>query len=66
MLYSQKPKDYITELEVAACIIDCKWEILLLQQAPNKNSPGTWLEPGWKCEEWESPEETMIREIYKI
>jgi len=65
MLYPQKPKDYITELEVVASIIECDWEVLLLQQAPHKNSPGKWLEPGWKLDVWETPEQAMIRETFE-
>lgn len=65
MLHPQKPKDYITELEVVACIIECEWEILLLQQAPHKNSPWTWLEPGWKINLGETPEQAMIRETFE-
>jgi len=63
MLHKQKPHNFTAELEVAACIIECNWEILLLQQAPHKNSPGKWLEPGWKREHGETAKQTMIREI---
>lgn len=65
MLYQEKPHDYVIEMEVAACIIECKWEILLLQRCPDHKFWGTWSEPGGKLGPGENHEEAMIREIYE-
>jgi len=65
MLYQKKPKNYITEVEVAGCIIECQWEVLLLQRPLNMKFWGTWVEPGGKLDPWESTETAMIREIFE-
>lgn len=65
MLYSKKLIDYITDMEVAACIIEHEWKILLVQRCVWHKHGGTWTEPGWKVEAGESHERAMIREIYE-
>lgn len=65
MLYPQKPHNYTIEMEVAACIIEHKWEILLLQRCAEHRFWGTWSEPGGKLDPGENHEEAMIREVYE-
>lgn len=65
MLYHKKPQNYITEMEVSACIIEHAWEILLLQRHAEHKFWGTWAEPGWKVDPGENDEDAMIREIFE-
>lgn len=65
MLHKEKPHDYIVEMEVTACIIECNGEILLLERCPGNKFWGTWSEPGGKLDPGENHEQAMIREIYE-
>ena len=65
MLYHQKPKDYITEVEVAGCIIEVNGEILLMKRSENSSCPWVWQQPWWKVDSWENTQQAMIRETYE-
>jgi 8-oxo-dGTP pyrophosphatase MutT (NUDIX family) len=65
MLYSIKPENITDWLKVAACFIECNGKILLLKRPKNHKFHGTWIEPGWKIDQWETPEEAMIREVFE-
>ncbi|MDI7864262.1 8-oxo-dGTP diphosphatase MutT [Rhizobiaceae bacterium n13] len=53
-------------LLVAACaLIDTDGRILLAQRPEGKNLAGLWEFPGGKVEEGETPEETVVRELYE-
>lgn len=64
MLYSAKP-EWKKWLEVAACFIEYKDKILLLKRPSSHKFADTWIEPGWKVDTWENPEDAMIREIFE-
>ncbi len=65
MLFHKKPIDYITEMEVAACIIEHEWEVLLVQRCKDTKFWGTWQEPGGKIDTGEDHESAMIREVFE-
>ncbi|NVK33025.1 MAG: (deoxy)nucleoside triphosphate pyrophosphohydrolase [Rhodobacteraceae bacterium] len=51
---------------VAACaLIDADGRILLAQRPEGKSLAGLWEFPGGKVEQGESPETTLIRELYE-
>ena len=40
------------------------WRVLLIKRSKNKqSSPDIWTFPWWRWEEYETPEETVIREV---
>ena len=65
MMFLEKPDGYEEDLQVAACIIEAEWKILLLQQWIHKKNAWVWLEAGWKVDVWEDYETAMIREIFE-
>ncbi|MEM6811905.1 MAG: 8-oxo-dGTP diphosphatase MutT [Pseudomonadota bacterium] len=52
-------------LVAAAALINTKNEILLAQRPEGKSMAGLWEFPGGKVEEGESPEFTLVRELYE-
>jgi 8-oxo-dGTP diphosphatase len=53
-------------LLVAACaLVDPDRRVLIAQRPPGKHMGGLWEFPGGKVEEGETPEETLIRELYE-
>jgi 8-oxo-dGTP pyrophosphatase MutT (NUDIX family) len=65
MLYSQIPKGYKVEMEVAACMIESNWEILLVQRPKDTVHGWTWSEPWGKIDPDESSMNAMKREIFE-
>lgn len=63
MLFHQKPQNFPTQMYVSAGILEYKGKILLLKRTKDSSSPEKWCEPGWKREDWESSQATLIREI---
>lgn len=62
-VYEEKPKDFDPTMEVAACFIRAKDQVLFLKRLPNKPQGNTWGIPGGKFDEGETADETVIREI---
>jgi|SRR6185436_18148082 8-oxo-dGTP diphosphatase len=53
-------------LIVAACaLVDKEKRVLIAQRPPGKPMAGLWEFPGGKVEEGETPEDTVIRELYE-
>ena len=51
-------------ITAGAIIINDEKKILLVKRASDKKLfPNTWSFPGWKLEEWESLDETVVREV---
>lgn len=63
MLHPKPPKDYVANMEVASCIIESEWEILLVQRSADRTFPKKWTEPGGKIEARESSNDAMMREV---
>ena len=60
------PLPYLKTLVVSAgVLIDADNRILLAQRPEGKSMPGLWEFPGGKVEENETPEFTLIRELYE-
>jgi 8-oxo-dGTP diphosphatase len=53
-------------LLVAACaLVDAEKRVLIAQRPAGKPMAGLWEFPGGKVEEGETPEDTVIRELYE-
>ncbi len=51
---------------VAACaLVDADNRVLIAQRPPGKSMAGLWEFPGGKIEAGETPEETLVRELYE-
>lgn len=48
---------------VVAAILGRGGEVLLTRRPPGKHLAGLWEFPGGKVEDWETPEEALVREI---
>jgi len=65
MLYNEKPENFITEIEVAGCVIEYNWEILLMKRSTAASFAWKWQQPWGKVDIGEDPEQAMIREVYE-
>jgi len=64
MVYEEKPIDFIPDMEVVGCLVECDNKILLLLRQDNKREGNKWGLPGGKIEKMDDYiEEAIIREI---
>ena len=64
MIYSKQPIDFIPDMEVVACLIECKDKILYLHRHDHKPEGGKWGLPGGKVDKEDSSIKiAMLREI---
>jgi 8-oxo-dGTP diphosphatase len=59
----EKPADRRSRVLVVAAIMIRGGCVLLSRRPPGKHLAGLWEFPGGKIEEWETPEEALVREI---
>lgn len=64
-VFEERPLDFKGDVEVAACYVEAKGKILLLQYGPDKLAVGLWGVPGGKMEAGETPLEGALRELYE-
>jgi len=48
MVYKEKPNDFIPDIEVVGCLLECKGKILLLHRHDYKSQGGKWGIPAGK------------------
>jgi 8-oxo-dGTP diphosphatase len=51
------------KINVWVWIIINEWRVLLIKRSKNLQMPNLWAFPWWRQDEWETPEETTIREV---
>lgn len=64
-VYRNKPENFSTSLEVAACYIQSNKKLLFLKRAENKSEGGKWGVPAGKIEFQETPKDAVLREIFE-
>ena len=57
------PRDFLSQVSIAACWLKHQDELLFLQRSKESKSALLWAVPGGKIESNETPIEGMIREI---
>lgn len=65
MISDSLPENFSPVCEVAACYIECKWEVLFLKRSENVRYSWAWCTPWWKIEAWEHHTEAAIREVFE-
>ena len=60
-----KPKGLPVLLVVAAALVDSEGRVLIAQRPEGKSLAGLWQFPGGKVEAGETPEFTLMRELYE-
>jgi len=64
MIYTEKPKDFIPNIEVVACMVECDGEFVLLHRQDNKIHGNKWGQPAGKVDiSDQSNSDAMIREL---
>lgn len=64
MLYTEKPENFSPKFEGVGCFLECNGKVLLLfRSSSGKFQPSMWCTPGGKCEQGETKEESMLREL---
>jgi 8-oxo-dGTP pyrophosphatase MutT (NUDIX family) len=64
MIYTEQPKDFVSDVEVVGCLIECDGKILLLHRHDHKPQGGEWGIPAGKMDKEDgSAIKAMIREI---
>ena len=51
MIYNEKPKDFIPDIEVVGCLVEHNGKILLLHRNYDKSQGGSWGIPAGKMDE---------------
>lgn len=66
MIYTERPADFAETLpQVVACYLQHDGRFLLLQRQPHKPFGGTWGLPAGKVDKGESPENSIVREVFE-
>lgn len=64
MIFNEKPNDFIPDIEVVGCILECSGKILLLHRHNNKSEGGKWGIPAGKMEKTDDDyKSAILREI---
>jgi len=64
MLYIKKPEQFSPKFEGVGCLFELNGKTLLLFRSPTgKFQPSKWCTPGGKCEQNETKEEAILREV---
>ena len=64
MIYNEQPEDFVPDIEVVGCLIECESKILLLHRHDNKTEGNKWGLPGGKVDKGDKDEkEAMLREL---
>jgi len=50
MIYNEQPKDFVSDVEVVGCLIECDGKILLLHRHDHKPQGGKWGIPAGKMD----------------
>ncbi|MBJ7450250.1 MAG: NUDIX hydrolase [Parachlamydiales bacterium] len=64
-VYTEKPDDFNSIVEVSACFCQSDQEYLFLKRHPDTYSGYTWGLPGGKIESGETPLDGVVREIFE-
>jgi len=64
-VFKVKPRDFVPNIQIAACYIEFNKKILFLKRAIGKHEGGKWGVPAGKIERDESSRESVIRETYE-
>lgn len=65
MIFTTRPNDFNTEINVVACYLQHDGRFVLLQRQPHKTHGGKWGLPAGKVEEGENQELAIVREIFE-
>ena len=60
-----KPENFNSQIEVAACYIECEEKLLLLRNAPEDSEAGSWGVPAGKLESNETSLQGAARELFE-
>lgn len=64
-VFTERPSDFRSSVEVAATYLEVADKLLLLQLARGKGEVGRWGVPAGKLEKGESPKEGAERELFE-
>lgn len=65
MLYLEKPKNFVPDVETVGCFVVWLRKILLLKRTFGSRYGGLWGLPSGHIESGETPAEAMIRELWE-
>lgn len=65
MIFTDKPKGFITRFSVSSCFCEHNGKFILLRRHGNKSQGLKWGVPAGKIEENETPEQAVLREIFE-
>ena len=65
MIYTSKPSNFNSTIEIVSCLIEYDSKILFLLRQDHKSYPNQRWPPAWKVNNWESLEDAIIRETFE-
>ena len=67
MIYNEQPNDFIPDIQVVGCLVECDGKILLLHRHDHKSQGGKWGIPAGKMDERDDNSiiTTALRELYE-
>jgi mutator protein MutT len=63
MVFQEPPENFNPKMEVAACFITVKENVLFMKRQPHRSEGSKWGIPGGKLEKGETAEQAVLREI---
>ncbi len=63
MIYTQPPENFQPIMQVVACFIEFRDQVLFVQRAAKVSQPGRWCVPGGKVEAGEALDAALRREV---
>lgn len=63
LVFQEPPVNFNPKVEVAACFITVKENVLFMKRQPHRSEPNKWGIPGGKLEKGETAQQAAIREI---
>ena len=64
MIFKEKPEDFIPDMEVVGCVVECGGKIVLLHRQDHKLEGNKWDLPAGKVDKSDiSVREAMVREL---
>lgn len=66
MIYNEQPDNFIPDIEVVGCLVECDGKILLLHRHEHKSEGGKWGIPAGKIDKEDiNKESALVREIFE-